>query len=1028
MNVAKFAVRNPVLVNILMAAILVLGGVSLLELPQELMPQIPFNWAFIITPYPGGSPEEVEDLITIPIEDAIENLEGVDEIISASTEGSSFIHVKFEQSGETKFQKRFLNLKSEVDNVKLPDEAETPRVEDFSVQGMWPVVSIIVSGSLSELEIKKIAERLQDEIEDIPGTAQIALNARDRQVWIEVDPLSLERYRIPMAQVLAALSSSNLNLPSGTARGEREELSVRTVGKIENIADFGKVIIRTTRSGGPIRIEDVAAVKDTFEERRIISRYRGERALFISVSKKTNASSTKVVEAIRQLVDDLKGELPEGVEVVLTGDSTMMISESLTILKKNALFGLAAVLLILYVFIGPVNAILVSIGIPVSFMATFLFMRFAGETINAHSLFALILVLGILVDDAIVIVENCFRHYQLGRDRKSAAIIGTNEVGSPVFAAVATTIAAFLPLALMPGIMGRFMRIIPIVVSLALVASLMEAFIILPSHFAEWTPRRYAPPPSHRWFTRLRAAYTRVLTRFLRRRYIVVGGVLALTAVAASMIPLVGVDLFAGKELSRFWIHVWMPFGTSLNYTDEVMTEIAQKVRANIEQDDVVSIVSTAGLMQAEAKWYIRSDAGQVEVELIPERKRSRSTDEIIESLRKTLAGVAGPMSIEFYRKAGPPVGKGVEAQIIGEDLDELYEIAQYMESRLEGVEGIKDVRDDFSPSKREVRLRVDKEAAARYGLSVEDIAYFVRAAISGIEATTFRERTEEIEVMAIFPERFRKDVDVLTNVRFITPRGEAIPLTRLVRVESAEASPPINHIGGKRTITVSADVDAHVISLVEANRIAKEVFDEIAPLHPGYSLALGGQFKEFTESFHSLTSLFLIGLFIIYCILGWQFGSFILPVIIIFAIPFAFIGAIFGLLVIGAPFSITTLYGMVALAGIAVNDAIVMMSFIRRARKQGLPRWLTLVRAGRVRLRPIILTTATTACGLLPMAIGLGGYSADWGPLASTIVWGILVSTAGTLLVMPCLYTIFADDMAGWFKRRLRRKGGEVQ
>jgi multidrug efflux pump subunit AcrB len=691
MSIFKISVDNPVLVNMLMIAVIVLGTYSFLTLPREAMPNIEFNWAFILTIYPGASPEEIEQLITIPLEEEIQDVEKIDLISSKSSEGASFLWVKFEQMPDDEFDKIFQDLRTEVDKVRdLPDDAEDPNVMRFNTGLMMPIINVVLSGERPEDQMKEWAKRLREDILDIEDVAKVNTSGvREREIWIEVDPDRLYGYGLQLQQVLDALRGSNLNLPGGDIKMGRSEYLIRTVGEFDEVDQLRNVIVHTFRPGGQVKVRDLAQVRDTYEDARTLSRLDGRPSITLSVMKKQQGNSIRLTDKIKEIAETWEARrLPEDVKITLTWDSSIYIRDILKKLETNALLGMILVLGALYLFLGGRNAVFAALGIPVTFMATFFFMKATGRSLNGNSLFGLVLVLGIIVDDAIVVVENVHRYIQKGLSPRDAVIKGTPEVAIPVLSSTLTTVAAFLPLMLMPGIIGKFMKIIPIVVCLVLLASVIEAFFILPSHIADWGKMRRSEGKGHRLFLRLRRWYTRNLLRALRRRYWVIAGVLALAIAGAGLIPLVGVDMFADEEISQFSVRAWMPFGTRLAETDRVISKI-EKLALALPKKEVASVVANVGILQLDDDTVVNTHVGEVMVDLVEPKYRERTSDEIIAELREKVQPISGISKLALSKiSTGPPTGKPVEVKVKGKYLDELQEVAELVKAELRGMPG----------------------------------------------------------------------------------------------------------------------------------------------------------------------------------------------------------------------------------------------------------------------------------------------------------------------------------------------------
>ncbi|MFH0765697.1 MAG: efflux RND transporter permease subunit, partial [Calditrichota bacterium] len=579
----------------------------------------------------------------------------------------------------------------------------------------------------------------------------------------------------------------------------------------------------------------------------------------------------------------------------------------------------------------------------------------------------------------------------------------------------------FMPLVLMSGIMGKFMRIIPIVVSLTLLASLVEVFFVAPSHFAEWGSRSAGGSDS-RWYRILRRKYTHVLVWFIRRRYFIGPAVILLMLLLAMMIPLVGVELFKGDEFSQFYVWVTMPPGTPLEETDRVVRRV-ENIARSLPPEEVHAVIASAGIQQQEADWIYADHVGQVIVDLVEHDLRKRKQSDIIAEVRQKVQKIEGPLDVRLAEMSGgPPVGKAVEIKVKGKFLDELGVVAGEVKSALASIPGVIDIGDDNLSGKQEIKITVDENRAAMHGLSAAQIAMEVRGALDGIESSKYFEGDEDITIRVKATGSDAYNLDDLRKFPLSAPTGSILRLEQVCDFEIKPTLFRIRRFERERTITVSANVDKQVTSAIAVNQEISRRFSDLGARHPGYRLDFRGQFKEFEESFSELGRLFGLGVIIIFTILGAQFKSVRQSTIILLTIPFAFIGSMIGLLVNQNPFSIVAMYGMVALAGIAVNDAIVMLSFINGSRAAGSGRWRSIIQSGRQRLRPILLTSLTTILGLLPMALGLGGRSESWMPLANCIIWGLGAATLLTLLVIPSVYTVVVDEAFGLtlLKKRL--------
>ena len=1028
-----------------MIIIIIFGLYAWINLPRELTPEIALQSATVTTLYPGASPEEVEKLVSAPIEDAIEeNVNKINLLLSNSSEGRSIISVDFEEMSDREFDKELENLRTAVEQVNdLPEEIlEDPQVVELDVSSGFPMLTIVVGGDISESQMRDIAENLKDEILDIKNIASVRIaGLREREIWIEVDPDRLKAYQLPIAAVITALGASNLNLPAGTMELGDTEFMVRTMGEFANPDIIGETIIAVQPTGTPLRLSDVATVSDTYEEARTLSRISGKPSISLSVQKKTEGNTIALVAELRELVKKRRVDLPEGAELTAVNDYSVILKERLGILETNAIFGLILVVLMLLLFIGWRNALFAALGIPVAFMATFWFMSVAGYTLSGVSLFGLILVVGIVVDDAIVVIENIYRHIEAGEPPKVAAIRGAQEVGWPVVAASLTTICAFGPLMFMSGVSGQFMRIVPIMAILVLIASLFEVFVILPAHVSEWGKAKHREGRSRLdnlrtrsqgaftlsaritgffvWFATffdlIRNRYVRILKITIRRRYAFVGSVLFIGLIACvSAFVVLDKELFPGEDFPQFYVKAEMPPSYGMQETTAVMAQIEEAAKT-LPSSEVAAIVSNIGIHtptsgMLEGVTY-GSNFGEVIIELTPKRQRTRGVDEIIASMRKETATVSGIEELNYItQEGGPPQGQDVEVKVKGPQFNQLIALAEVLKTTLTEMDGVYDIRDDFRTGKSELRIYLKPEKAYQYGLTTFQIAQTVRTAIEGAKATTYREADEAIDVVVKYEEDSLQNVAALNNLLIATPTGAIVPLKDVADITEEKGYSDIRRFDGERAITVSASVDRQKTTPFKVNQALISTFANVETLYPGYQLDFRGLFDEIRDSFAELWKLFIVGLLLIYVVLGAQFKSFIQPIVIMFAVPFGMIGAMFGLLLSNATLSMVAMFGIVALSGIVVNDSIVLIDFINKYRERGYNKWYAILKGGSIRLRPIILTSLTTIFGLIPMAIGLGGKSPIWMPMAYTIIFGLAFATTMTLFVMPALYAITTD------------------
>ena len=1054
MSIPKLSVSNPVLSNLLMVVITALGVYAWVTLPRDLIPEIVTYTARISTFYPGASAETVEKLVTARIEDAIEKVDQIDLITSKSSEGRSDISVQFEEISDRDFDKRIQDLRNAVDRIKdLPSELlDQPEVVAVDISNGVPMVTVAVSGDLDESQMKLAAEALEKQIIKIDGVSNIQVaGVRDREIWVEVDPDRLKSYNLVAEQVSLALSQRNLNLPAGVLEVGQSEFLVRTMGEFRSVAEIAETIIKVTTYGTPVRVKDIATVRDTYQEARTLSRINGQPSISLTIQKKNDGNAIRIIDQIRKIVTPYTEgqtnpvnqmiqktsskltpiELPPETKISLVNDSSVLLRERLGILQNNALLGLVLVVVFLWLFMGSRNAFFAALGIPTAILGALWILKLMGSSINASTLFGLILVIGIVVDDAIVVIENVFRRMEEGLSPAKAAIVGAQEVAWPVLSASLTTMAAFLPLILMSGIPGQFMRVVPITGVVVILASLVEVFAILPAHIAEWSkPTTANSEESHsNWFVNIQDRYVELLNRILDWRYVIVFGTVLGTFVF-SILAFISLpkELFPGEDFPQFYIKVDMPTDYGIEETTQFMEKLERVVKS-LPKEEYVALVTNIGLQTPTnglEGTSISSNVAEVLVELVPKDERNRSRDEIIEFLRLQMTEITGAEKIYFDKQeGGPPRGRDVEVKVKGDRIPQLVAIANQLKRKLSSIDGVFDVKDDFKSGKPEIRLRTKGEKLRQFGLTIFQVANNVRHAIEGNTCTVYRDADEAIDVVVKYTKNSMNTIDALSQMMIATPSGISVPLKDIAQISRENSLVDIKRFDVERAITVSASVDREVTSPAIATQVLQATFEDIGFRYPGYSLDFRGEFDQILESFKELgLKLLPMGVMLMYFILGAQFKSFLQPFIILFAIPFGVIGAMVGLLITQSTLSLIALFGVVALAGIVVNDSIVLIDFINQRRNQNQKSKTyddqekandpvvdelrdAVLKGSRLRLRPIVLTSITTIAGLIPMFLGLGGKSPVWQPLASTIIFGLLFSTLLTLFVMPALYYI---------------------
>ena len=985
MSLSKFSVSNQVFLNILMIALILFGLFSASRMPREQYDEVPFYFVNITVPYPGAGAEDVERQVTIPIENEMQSLDELNEISSLSSEGISFVQVQFDDGiSAAKFDKLFSDARTAFSKASLPDGVLEETIDDFSSTDFLPVAEVVLYGNVDYGRLIESAELLESEIRTISDVSGVEIiGARDRQIAVELDRAAAEARGITLGEIARAIQGANTSVPGGTFVTAEGEYLLRTTGSIDGVETLGDIIVRRGNgNGGIVRVDQVAHVKERFDPEGTMARFNGQTSLVLRVTKVPGGDGVAIIDEVKSLIADSQNKTSREISIDLVGDSTIQIRNSLNVLSNNVLIGLAFLVVILLLFVGLRNSLMTALGIPVTFAATFIVLELLGETFNTNTLFGLVLVLGLVVDHAIVIIENSYRLREQGLGPEEAAVKGTSQVALPVIAATGTTVAAFLPLMILPGTIGKFLRVIPLTVSIALILSTAEALLFIPAHFAHWPEGKKRKGESSRWIG-FRDAFSRLLAKMYRRKGLTVLVILILMFGSFGLVPLLDTDLFSAEDYTVFYIDVEMAPGTNLDRTEEVLDRFEERILPLVGNGEITSLSLSIGFLGGDSGSSVRSNVGQLTVDLAErEEGRTRSITDIMEEVRSLTEDIPGPDFVE-YRKAtnGPPSDAPVAFRLFGDSRNELAEASERLQEELRTFPELFSIRDDYEPGTPELQIIVDKERAAYYGMTPLSVGLAVQEAMEGYKAGSYFKDNDEIDVLVLFEGAGRGSLEDLLQLTLITPRGERVPFSALCRIETRFSPSAISRVDGERQIQVTSEAYT-TENLPEINRAVRRVFDEeLSPRLPGVTLKLGGEFSEFGDLLIQILRIFLIGVFLIYIILASQFNSYTQPLIILFSVPLAFMGVILFLALSGIPFSTTVIYAGVALAGIAVNDSIVLISFVNEKRSEGLSVAAAVREAAATRLRPIMLTSLTTIAGLIPTATGLGGRSVVWGP-----------------------------------------------
>ncbi len=1034
MKITEFSVKHSLFVNLITIFIVVSGTFFLFTLRKEAFPPVDFNMVVVSTSFRGASPEKVEKLVNIPLERELKEVSNIRNIYSSAYEGIGTITLEVEED-VTDMQKVVNDVQKAIDRVTdLPaDVDDRPVVIEINSSEI-PILKIAVSGDVNEFTLRENADRLKEMIEDIPSIASVERDGwRDEEYRIEPDLKRMDEFHISFSEIAERVAAQNVDLPGGKITSGGKDILIKVKAEFSTKEQLENTVIRANDLGNWIKVRDVATVRHTFEDESILNKAQGTRAITLIAIKKEKGDILKTVDQVFKKIDAFKNTADDHIEVSTFYDISYYVKRRLNVLRSNGIIGFFFVIATLFLFLPPVSAMMTALGIPVALFTTFMVMHFTGLTINLITMFGLIMVLGIVVDDGIIISENTYRHIEQGLPPRQAAIKGADEVTAPVIATVLTTIVAFSPLMFLSGMIGKFVRFIPIVVIIALTASVLEAFVILPSHLADFArpiQGRHCKSESH-WFQIVLSRYRRCLSFAIAHRYKVLFSVIGIfilsLVMAAFFMPFV---LFDSRGVEQFVIRMEAEADTSIYQTNRYISR-AERLVEELPDRYLDAYETQVGILELERGFDPGLKRGgnfaQITVYLTPSGKRDKTARQIIELMRPDLEKLAEnlkPQGVEklYFQefREGPPVGRPIEVRVRGENLETLRVIAEEIKKFLSSLEGVSGIDDSYATGPKELNIFIDEEKAQRVYLSNSQIAYGIRAAFAGAVATTVKQEKaeKEIAVTVRLPEEIRNDPAAFEHILVRNSRDDLIPLSQVVSFEHSRSILSINHLDGKRFISVAADVDPKKITSVKANALLMKKFDGLDRRYPGYSLRFGGEQEETQKSIRSLLIAFAAAIALIFLILATQFNSLIQPFIVMLTIPFGIIGFIIAFFMHGEPLSFLGIMGFIGLTGVVVNDSIVLVDFINKKRAH-LEIKEAVIEGGSLRLRPILLTTTTTVCGLATVAYGIGGLDPFLRPMALAISWGLLFATMLTLIVIPCVYMII-EDLHKWRKNRV--------
>ncbi|MBN2723238.1 MAG: efflux RND transporter permease subunit [Deltaproteobacteria bacterium] len=1027
MNISKFSVKQPVLVNLLTIFLIVAGLLALTRLPRETFPVIPVGNITVTASYPGASPLEMENLVGIKIEREIKGISGIKNIHITSGEGICRINVEtVEGLSENEHSQISMDIQSAVGRIDdFPSDMEKPvtRIQKMEV----PVVYIGITSGMNELKTRDTVVDIQSDIERISGVSSVkTIGLREPQLIITVDPEKMKSTNLDITGVMNRVGGYTRDIPGGSVKAGSSEYLIRIPSPARKIEDFKNIIMKTSASG-TVKLGDIALVKFSLEEPEALTHLDGKRGVYLIVSKEQKADAINVSTAVKKFIKKFNSRGDSDLSLEILWDSSKYIVKRQNTLYSNGISGLILVGVLLFIFLDFRSALMTAIGIPVAFFGTFLVMYFLGISFNMMAMFGLIVALGMIVDDAIVVVENIYRYMMKGVSPLKAAITGSGEVLWPVIASVSTTVVAFSTLIIMPGVMGKVLAVIPMVVAIALSISLLEALFVLPSHMAEFgkakTPVMEGKVNHEsKWFQSLQMYFGRLLKGITRFWPVSIAFFIGLFIFSGWFaINHLDFEAFPSKTIQAVTINVETSRGSSLESSEKTALEIEKILSGTTTKEIDASFCSigsaTVGTKLLTGKYLI-----QCQVRFANDgHSRPKSPRQLISEWREMLSGIGGLEKVSFViTKNGPPSGKAIEIQLRGKDSTKIEKAALMLRNKTESIRGVIDIDDDSSSGKREVSIKVDMKTAAFYGLDAQTTGISIRRAFAGGTAGRIQRGNDNIKVVVKYPDSRRKTLSELRDYEVLSPlTGKYIPLRAVSTLEYTNSPSTLTRVNQMRTITVSGEIDNEITTVNKVNSKLKKISGEISKKYPGVEIVFKGETETSDELMGSIVMSLIFALMGIYIILATVFRSFLQPFIVLMAVPFGIVGVIAGLFFHGLPISMISLLGMVSLLGVVVNDSLVMVEFINNKLKEGMNVKKAVVEGGKLRLRPVLLTTLTTVFGLLPMATGLFG-SEEWlEPMAVVMVWGLSFSTIFTLLLVPCIYLLIHAVKSGFRKNR---------
>ncbi|MFD2637650.1 efflux RND transporter permease subunit [Piscibacillus salipiscarius] len=1017
MRLVNSSIKRPVGVTMIVLAILALGFVSFRNLSVDLYPDIDLPIAVVATNYDGAAPQEVEELVTKPIESSVATIEGVDTIQAQSQPGNSLVVLMF--STDTNLDNALLNVREKVDQVKgfLPDSAGEPNVLRFDPQQM-PVMWVGLTGD-DKATLQDYAENeIQPLFERQKGVGSVGTEGGvTEEVRVVLDQQRLNQYGLSSQQVMQAIQGSNRSASAGVISRGTQELQIRILGEYESLEDIRETKIQTPQNA-MINLGDVATVERGVTDPSGHSLVNGKEAVVMNILKKTDGNTVAVSDAIRGKLDEARANLPEGVELNVVFDTADFIRMSIDSVVQNLLLGAVFAVLVLLLFLKSFRATLViSLSIPIAVITTFTLMYFTGETVNILTMGGLALGIGMMVDSAIVILEHIVTYRERGYSMKEAAKLGASEIAPAVIASTTTTLVVFLPIIFVEGIASEIFTPLALTVAFSLIASLAASLTIIPMLSSKMLKKLSKGNGRRYWFDRLLGKiinfYQGILKRALKFRKTSVIATIVVIAASLALIPKLGLAFIPEADQGQIEISVETPSGTNLESTMDVVDQVNEIMSK--DEELIESSFTTVGSSGGQMGMGSTTNSASYMIQLVPKDDRAESTQEVMKKWDSQIQDIAGADINVNVLGASVSAGDPVQVELTGPDHDVLQQLADQVVTLINDIDGVHNPSSSASEGRPEMQIVVDESVASQYGMTRSQVMGQISSKLNGQVATQFRQEGNELDVRVLLPKEERDSLEEIRDLKIATPQGEQLRLETLATIEQVEGPASLTRQNQQRRVVVSAGLvgsDLGTVTSAIDERLSGLEFPE------GYGYNIGGQAEDMQEAFGDLALALVFSIFLVYAVMAVQFENFLHPFIIMFSLPTMIIGVILGLFVTGLPLSIPAFIGVIMLAGIVVNNAIVLVDYINILRRKGIERFEAIIEAGANRLRPILMTSLTTILGMIPLSIGLGEGGEAQQPLAVVIIFGLLFSMILTLVIIPVVYTLF-DDLAAKFTKR---------